>query len=133
MYCPRCGALNEDDATYCKNCGNYIQVANTIPQAPAQAPYYPPPRPARKNPVVAAVLNLFFGLGYWYLGYRRVLGVPTTVFIVLALIVYIILSIFTAGIITLLIAIVLAIDGYQKAEGQRGFIPADLSTGGMVF
>lgn len=129
MYCPRCGTLNADDASYCKNCGAQIQVenANTIPQAPAQAPYYSPPRAIPgKNATVAAVLNLFFGLGYWYLGYRKVLSVPTTVFVVVALIVYIVVSLFTAGIVTLLLAILLAIDGYQKGEGKRGFVPAEM-------
>jgi len=75
---------------------------------------------------LVAILNLFFGIGYWYLGYRTVFGVPTTVFVTLALIVYIVVALFTAGIFTILIAILLAIDGYQKARGDRGFVPAGM-------
>lgn len=48
------------------------------------------------------------------------------VFVILALIVYIILGYFTIGVLTLIIAILLAVDGYQKAEGQRGFIQAKM-------
>jgi zinc-ribbon domain len=125
MYCPRCGASNPEDATYCKNCGNPLQPGNASPQPPPPAPYYGSLRPSPKNPVVAAILNLFFGVGYLYLGYRRVTGVPTGVFVVITFIAYIIFGLFAFGIITLIIAIVLAIDGYQKGDGQRGFIPAE--------
>jgi len=78
-----------------------------------------------KSPIVAAVLNLFFGLGYWYLGYKKVLGIPTFGFVVAMLVVYAVLGFYTAGIISLIIAIVLAIDGYQKGQGQRGFISVE--------
>ena len=74
---------------------------------------------------MAAVLNLFFGLGYWYLGYKKVLGIPTFGFVVAMLVVYAVLGFYTAGIISLIIAIVLAIDGYQKGQGQRGFISVE--------
>jgi len=78
-----------------------------------------------KSPIIAGILNLFWGLGYWYLGYRKVLGIPTAFFVVLTLIFYIILGYFTAGILTLIIAILLAVDGYLKGEGQKGFISVE--------
>lgn len=29
MYCPNCGAQNNDDATYCANCGNELRQIRT--------------------------------------------------------------------------------------------------------
>jgi len=78
-----------------------------------------------KSPIVAAILNFFFGIGYIYMGYNKVLGVPTIAFVVIALLLYIILGFFTVGILSFVIAIVLAIDGWQKADGQKGFINAE--------
>jgi len=78
-----------------------------------------------KSPIVAAVLNLFFGLGYWYLGYKKVLGIPTFGFVVALLILYFLVGFFTAGILSLIVAVVLAVDGYQKGQGQKGFITAE--------
>jgi hypothetical protein len=128
MFCQSCGAENADDAVYCRSCGAQLQVAGARPPGtmPGSSPYYSAPRPPAKSPVVAAILNLFFGIGYWYLGYRKVLTVPTTIFIIIALIIYLILGIFTFGILELLLAIILAIDGYQKGQGQKGFIAAEM-------
>jgi hypothetical protein len=78
-----------------------------------------------KNAIVAAVLNFFFGLGYLYLGYKKVLGVPAIVFVVLALVIYFILAIPTGGLLSFVLAIVLAVDGWQKGSGQKGFINAE--------
>ena len=80
---------------------------------------------AGKNPWIAAFLNLFFGLGYVYLGTKKVLGVPTIAFVILALFLDIILGIFTAGIASFLFAILLAVDGWQKANGGKGFVSAE--------
>ncbi len=74
--------------------------------------------------MIAAVLNLFFGLGYVYLGYRSVLGVPTVVFVLVALIVFIILGAFSGGVASFVLAVVLAVDGWQKADGKKGFVAA---------
>jgi hypothetical protein len=78
-----------------------------------------------KSPVVAAVLNLFFGLGYLYLGYKKVLGVQTIIFVVLALVIYFIVGLFSLGIVPFILAILLAVDGWQKGSGQKGFISAE--------
>jgi hypothetical protein len=78
-----------------------------------------------KSAIVAAVLNLFFGLGYLYLGYKKVLGVPTIVFVVIVLVIYPILGVFTIGIGTFIFAILLFVDGWQKGSGQKGFISAE--------
>ncbi len=95
--------------------------------APSQMQTSSPP-PVSQNPaqgksaVLAAFLNLFFGLGYMYLGYSKVLGVPTIVFVVLALVVYILIGVATLGIVTLIVAILLAVDGYEKGKGKKGYI-----------
>jgi hypothetical protein len=81
--------------------------------------------PQGKSALVAAVLNLFFGLGYLYLGYNKVLGVPAIVFVVLALVIYLIVGVFTIGIVTFIFAILLFVDGWQKGSGQKGFISAE--------
>lgn len=77
-----------------------------------------------KSAGVAALLNLFWGIGYAYLGYKKVLGLPTIAFILIMIVVYFILSIFTIGLATLLLAVVLAYDGYQKGKGRPGFVGA---------
>lgn len=78
-----------------------------------------------KSPLVAAILNFFFGAGYLYLGFKSVLGVPTIVFVVLALIIYIGLGYFTIGVVTFIVAVLLAVDGWQKGSGQKGFVTAE--------
>jgi hypothetical protein len=86
---------------------------------PSSNPY------AGKSAVVAAVLNLFFGVGYLYLGTKKVLGLSTIVFVILALVLEIILGIFTIGILSFVFAVLLAVDGWQKANGGKGFISAE--------
>jgi hypothetical protein len=80
---------------------------------------------AGKSPLVAAVLNLFFGVGYLYLGTKKVLGLSTIVFVALAFVLDVVLGFFTFGVLTFVIAILLAVDGYQKADGGKGFISAE--------
>jgi phosphoglycerol transferase MdoB-like AlkP superfamily enzyme len=89
-------------------------------------PYGSRPSSMAKSPIVAAILNLFWGLGYWYLGFRRVLSIPTLWFVIIMIIVYIVFGYFSAGILPLIFAILMAIDGYQKGLGQRGFIPVEI-------
>ena len=90
----------------------------------AQAVSMPPSPPGNKNALVAALLNLFWGVGYLYLGYKKVLSIPTIGFVIVMLVVYLLIAIFTFGLGTLLLAIILAIDGYQKAKGETGFVSA---------
>lgn len=128
VYCPKCGSQNADDAAYCAKCGNLLPT--TLAAAPAPASSYPPPagfqNPVQgKDPYVAALLNLFFGLGYIYLGKNKVLGVPTIVFVLLALVIFIVVSFVTFFLGTLILAILLACDGYEKGRGQKGFVSAE--------
>ena len=80
------------------------------------------PKGSRKNPLVAAFLNLFFGLGYLYLGYKKILGLPAVLFVLVALIVFIVLATYTAGLLSFVLGIIMAYDGYVKAKGEKGFI-----------
>lgn len=97
------------------------------PNAPASSPSYGQTQSVRKSPIIAALLSFFlFGIGYLYLGYKKVLGVPTIVFVVLMLIVYIVLAAFTFGLLELVPGLLLGYDSYVKAKGQRGILEADL-------
>jgi hypothetical protein len=122
MYCPKCGASNQNDATFCSSCGETLMVApvGSVGSVPPSNQVW------RKSPIIAAILNFFlFGVGYLYLGYKKVLGIQTVFFVVLVFIVYIIIGAFTFGLLELLIGIVLAYDGYVKAKGERGILGAE--------
>lgn len=143
MYCPKCGDQNEEGATFCGNCGNPLPSSpsnvsavpqQTYPQAQPSPPpqqTYPPIQPSTiqtsKNGILSAVLNFLFpGLGYWYLGYRRILGIHPVLFligiwIVEAVIFYLIP---TLSLLCLLIALFVAYDAYVKAKGKPGWINA---------
>ena len=129
MFCSRCGAQNADGATFCQKCGNSLTATEATPSAPVENPWVArtPPQnlPGARSAPLAAFLNLFWGIGYLYLGYKRVLGVPAIAFVILAIVVYFVIGLVTSGIGSLIIAILLAVDGWQKASGQKGFINAD--------
>jgi uncharacterized membrane protein YvbJ len=127
MFCSKCGAPNEDSASFCNKCGSPLGQPASAPAQALQSGYSAPSVPAssRKNPLIAAVLNLFIGIGYIYLGYKKVLGTPTILFVVVMLIVEVVLAVFTLGIGSLLLALFLAYDGYLKASGQRGYISTE--------
>ncbi len=59
MYCPNCGAQNEDDATRCTNCGYVLQRVETpsadVPPPPGYGPQAPVP-----NYLVPAILTTLF-------------------------------------------------------------------------
>jgi len=72
--------------------------------------------------VIAGILNLFVGLGYLYLGYRKVFGLPTILFVVVYFLVDVLLGAFTLGLVPLILAILVAYDGYIKAKGEKGYV-----------
>ena len=130
VFCISCGAANIDGAAYCSKCGAAMDRA---PAAPIPAPQVLPTTsglpPRGRNPWIAAILNLFFGVGYLYLGYRKVLGLPTILFVVVMLVGEILLGIFTFGLLSLVTAIILAYDGYVKAKGGRGYLSTEPGIG----
>jgi hypothetical protein len=131
MFCSACGASNVDGAAFCNKCGA------ALGQAPAAVPI-PSPQvvpdasglpPGGRNPWVALILNLFFGVGYLYLGYKKVLGLRTILFVVVMLVAEILLGIFTFGILSFVAAVILAYDGYVKAKGGRGYLSTEPGIG----
>ncbi len=128
MFCQKCGASNDDGATFCSACGASLnQPAGSPSQGPmpSSPPSYNQMSVQRKNPIIAALLGLFFGVGYLYLGSKKILSIPTVLFVIIAFIVYIALGIFTFGLLELVVAILLAYDCYVKAKGQRGILSAE--------
>jgi hypothetical protein len=128
VFCTKCGAQNVDGAAFCSSCGASLSAATQ--SAPAMTSVgsegmAPAKQRAGKNPFVAAFLNLIFGLGYVYLGTKKVLGVPTIAFVFLVLLLDIVLGTFSGGIVSFVFAIILAIDGWQKAKGGKGYISAE--------
>jgi hypothetical protein len=128
VFCSKCGAQNADGAAFCSNCGASLSAASqpaSMGPAPGGQGGPTSNQYAGKNPWIAAFLNLFFGLGYVYLGTKKVLGLNTVLFVLLALVIQIILGVFTVGILSFVFAILLAVDGWQKASGGKGFIGAE--------
>ncbi|MDA4117091.1 MAG: zinc ribbon domain-containing protein [Thaumarchaeota archaeon] len=129
VFCSKCGAANVDGAGFCQSCGTSLATATSSPYPSASSPWTAGTSPHNpqggKSPPIAAFLNLFWGVGYLYLGYKRVLGVPAIAFVILAIVVYFFIGIFTIGIGSLIIAILFAVDGWQKASGSKGFINAE--------
>jgi zinc-ribbon domain len=126
VFCSKCGAQNADGAAFCYSCGNRLDAVSPSvpPSMPNQGAWIPARSVQGKNPVVAAILNLFFGLGYLYLGYSKVLGVPAIIFVVLVIVIDVITGLFTLGLLPLVLAILFAVDGWQKGAGRKGFINA---------
>ena len=125
MFCPKCGAKNEDSATFCVSCG--AQLSKSAQPSPVQSLNVPPPS-GEKNAVIAAILNFFFpGIGYWYWGYRKVVTVPPVLLFIIVIVVEVIIWTFAwffAGIIQFAISAFFAYDLYVKTTGQRGWIEA---------
>ena len=120
MFCPKCGAENTENAGFCQKCGS------ALTQTASPTSSYSGSSQSAKSPIIAAVLNLFFGVGYLYLGYKKVLGIQTILFVIIMFILFAVIGTFTLGLLELLLAEILAIDGNQKGQGQKGFIGAEL-------
>ena len=84
--------------------GSYTSTPECVPAPPV-------PATSRKNPWLAAILNLFIGIGYLYLGYKKLFGMPTILFVFVVLIIDVVVGVFTIGLVALLLALVLAYDG----------------------
>jgi zinc-ribbon domain len=129
MFCSNCGSPNPDGVAFCSKCGTALGPAASTP---AQAPQGGFPAPASqtavgKNRFVAAILNLFWGIGYLYLGYKKIFGLRAILFVIVVFIIEVVLSIFGLGIISFIFDLALAYDGYVKAKGKKGFISAEPS------
>ncbi len=78
-----------------------------------------------KNRWLAAILNLVLGIGYLYLGYRKVLGLPTILFVFVVLVIDVVVGFFTLGLVPVILALPFAYDGYVKAKGEEGYISTE--------
>lgn len=69
MFCPKCGAQNDDNVYHCANCGSPVRAAQTFGNAPPAAGVYPPPSdmPKPDNWLIPAILATVF-CGCWPLG-----------------------------------------------------------------
>ena len=120
MYCPRCGALNPDGSAFCGACGANLGLLLTWqPGTPAAGPAGEP-----STPILAAILCFLFGIGYVYLNLKSVMGIPAIVFVFAMIAVYFVAGVLTFGVMSFVLGAVLAADGYQKARGGTGFVPA---------
>ena len=129
MFCSKCGAPNSDEASFCAKCGNPLKnTSSALPPQQSQPATPSPPseqQSNRKSPLIAGFLNLFIGLGYLYLGYRKVFSLPTILFVLVVLIIDVLLGIFTFGLVPLILAILMAYDGYVKANGEKGYVDTE--------
>jgi uncharacterized membrane protein YvbJ len=129
VFCSECGAPNPDEASFCGKCGNPLRnPSSATPPQQSQPAYTAAPTVSlgnRKDPVLAGVLNLFIGIGYLYLGYRKVFGLSTLLFVFVLLLVYILLGILSFGLLPLILAVLLAYDGYVKAKGEKGYVSTE--------
>jgi len=122
VFCRKCGAKNEDNATFCSSCGEKLHEENKQTANPDLATLI-----GQKNRTIAVILNFLFpGIGYWYWGYKKVLGIhPALVFIG-----WIIITSFSSylvyglGLAFLALDLFLAYDLYVKTEGKPGWIEA---------
>jgi len=80
-----------------------------------------------KNRWLAAILNLILGIGYLYLGYRKVLGLPTILFVFVVLVIDVVVGFFTLGLVPIILALPFAYDGYVKARGEKGYVSTEPS------
>lgn len=123
MFCSGCGSKNEDNATFCVNCGAKLGVSATGTSSPT-----PAAPTAQKNAVLATILNFLFpGLGYWYWGYQKVATIPPVLLFILVIVVeYIVWNyLIYSGLISLLISVFFAYDLYVKTKGQHGWLDAN--------
>jgi len=81
-----------------------------------------------ENGVLGAILNFLLpGLGYWYLGYRKVFGIHPVLFLIVIWIVEGVTVFWISPLYALafFISLFLAYDAYLKAIGKPGWVRAE--------
>ena len=125
-FCSKCGADNKENAKFCVKCGNSLPLgAEPIRQSPEYPNAQRETIKTKKSHVIAILLNLViaWGLGYWYLGIKKVWELPWySLFIVELLLVFLVLNVEGFNIIFILLNFALAYDVYQKAVSKHGFV-----------
>ena len=126
-FCSKCGTENKENAKFCIKCGNSLHLGvESMRQFPDYSNAPQETIKKKKSPIIAMVLNfvIAWGLGYWYLGIKKVWGLPWySLFIVEILLAFIVMNIEGFGIIFTLLNFALAYDVYQKALSKPGFVP----------
>ncbi|WP_457548785.1 zinc-ribbon domain-containing protein [Archaeoglobus sp.] len=114
VFCPKCGTENKDDSKFCVKCGAPLPQSKKVEAQQVSG----------KSPIIAAILNfIWIGLGYLYLGIKEVRGIPAFGYVIIGLVLVIIgFFISPIRIIGFIISVILAIDAYQKAKGEKGFL-----------
>jgi hypothetical protein len=114
---------NDSSAAFCTRCGK---------EFPAPASKMPGLNdlnitPVMKKAAIAIVLNfLLWGLGYWYLGLKKVYGQSWYILIVVQVLAFVVTHVIPLlGIVYLIVWIAFSYDLYEKANGRTGFVPAN--------
>jgi len=122
VFCPKCGAKNDDNASFCSSCGEKLREGSKQTDHPDVVL-----RIGQRNVVLAVLLNFFFpGIGYWYWGYKKVLGIhPVLLFIGWIIVTYFAnYLVFGLGLPFLALDLFLTYDLYVKTEGKPGWLEA---------
>lgn len=122
--CSDCGMENDSSAAFCTRCGKEFPAPSTKMPNLGDLNI----TPTMKKTAIAIILNffLFWGLGYWYLGIKKIYGQNWYMLIIPQIIVIVISHLLPfLGIIYLIANLALAYDLYEKANGRPGFIPAN--------
>lgn len=121
---------NPEASVYCLGCG--VKMADS-PKEGAQATFTQQALFTQKSPELAAILNFILpGIGYWYWGYKKVLGISPVLLFVIIIVVdyfawnYLFFLYFLPNVIPFAIAVFLAYDLYVKTKGQKGWVEASM-------
>lgn len=76
-----------------------------------------------QNGVLSAILNFLFpGLGYWYLGYRKVFGIHPILFLIAIWVAEAAMAVYISSLVPFFISLFLACDAYLKSTGNAAWV-----------
>jgi hypothetical protein len=76
-----------------------------------------------QNGILGAILNFLFpGLGYWYLGYRKVFGIHPILFLIAVWVVEMVIVFYVSSLVPFFISLFLACDAYLKSTGNAAWV-----------
>ncbi len=126
-FCPKCGVENKDNANFCITCGSSLSAGGSI-NDPNRGYSIQQAKNRDKSPIIAVLLNFFiaWGIGYWYLGIKKVFGLPWYSLIITQFFLGFIMGYLGLSFIVFLLLVIniaLAYDVYEKALSKPGFVP----------
>jgi uncharacterized membrane protein YvbJ len=121
--CGSCGTDNSDENKFCIKCGSALAVnaVGTAAQGLNESKH-------SNKGMVAVLLNFFilWGLGYWYLGIKKVFGLPWYALAVVHVLLWTVALSEgdSSGIILVIVLLnfAFAYDVYQKGSGKDGWV-----------